>query len=325
MKKIITTIALLNMLIQSHAQNVGIGTITPTSKLHVVGSVAQPLVTINNSNASAFSYGTFSFSENSVGVFAQSLNGKALVAFNNTTTNPTVDFTNGLVGGITLKTKGKNIFTGSNYSSEFNTGTNEDTYIRAGKSTGNVVINDNNNNTLIGSTFSKVGIANSNPATTLDVYGDVKVGGNIGYGNGIYSDNTYSSLTPGLGLNIIPLGVIRINHIDDLTLNYSYNLAGNLRIADSMARVGVSVKKRYGNIVFDPLIVAQYSQIIAIGSPQYYDRASLNYYLMAIGGEVKPKMYNGTLTKAYYWEVQTDGSLDHRFDIFGDIMFYGIK
>jgi trimeric autotransporter adhesin len=306
---------------------VGIGTNTPTNKLDIRGTDNNALVNINNTGIASNDQALKSIANGGVGVYAQSTSNKALVAVNNSNTNPTADFTNGLVGGTSLKTLGRNIFTGSNYSSEFNTGTNEDTYILAGKPTGNVIINNNNNNTLIGSTFSKVGIANSNPVTTLDVFGEVKVGGNIGYGNGIYSDNTYSTLTPGLGLNIIPIGVIRIDHAGDAftTAPYSYNLAGNLWIADSIAQVGVTVNKRYGNIVFNPTIVAQYSKIIAIGSPQYYDRASLNYYLMEIGGEVKPKIYNGVPTMAYYWTVQTDGSTNHFFDIFGDIMFYGIK
>jgi hypothetical protein len=35
-------------------------------------------------------------SENGVGIYAQSLGGKAMVAFNSSTTNPTADFRNNL-------------------------------------------------------------------------------------------------------------------------------------------------------------------------------------------------------------------------------------
>jgi trimeric autotransporter adhesin len=325
--------------------NVGIGTISPAHKLDVQSADLATLVNFNNLGAATNSNGlavttitgtaiqtttntgTAIQATTNTGTVIQatSLSGKALVALNNSNTNATVDIFNNNATGTTLKTKGKNIFTGTNYASEFNTGTNEDTYILAGKPAGNVIINNNNNNTIIGSAFSKVGIANTNPQTTLDVFGDVKVGGNIGYGNGIYSDNTYSTLTPGLGLNIIPLGVIRINHAN-LSINYSLDIAGSLRVADSIYKTGLTTNKRSGYIYLNPAIVSQYSKIIAIGSPQYYDQVSgLNYYLMGIGGEVKTTLYNGTPTLAYYWEVQTDGSLSHIFDVFGDIMFYGLK
>jgi hypothetical protein len=174
MKKIFSLFILLILLQQSHAQNVGIGTLAPTSKLNVVGSEAQPLVVINNSNASPFSYGTWSISENGVGVYAQSSGGKAMVAFNSSTTNPTADFRNNLSTGVTLKTKGKNTFDGTSYGSVFNTGTNEDVYIRGGKDNALAFVND-----IPGGKVAVGGVANSVSSinSTLSVFGSMRLPG----------------------------------------------------------------------------------------------------------------------------------------------------
>lgn len=312
--------------------NIGVGTTTPASKLHVAGSEAQPLVVINNTNASPISYGTLSISENGVGVYAQSLSGKAIAGFNSSTTNATADFRNNLAAGITLKTKGKNMFEGTTYSSIFNTGTNEDTYIRAGKNTGQVIINDQNNNTIIGSTFSKVGIANNNPVTTLDVFGDVKVGGITGYGNGIYSDNTYSTLTPGLGLNIIPIGVVKyrkriISSVIPIPLSFDsvINVVGNLA-ADHSSSDANNITT--GRIYLDNTITDQYSTIIAIGQPGYFNLGNtLSYYLMRIhSGIGENATYNGSsYHKFFYWQVETDGLSSPNREIYSTVIFYGIK
>jgi hypothetical protein len=331
MKKIIYLVVMLFTATLLHAQNVGIGTTTPSHRLDVVGSTTNALIRIENSNPSLFSYGTWSFSENSVGVFAQSLNGKALVAFNNSTANPTVDFTNGLAGGITLKTKGKNTFDGTTYSSLFNTGTNEDTYIRSGKPAGNVIINDNNNNTIIGSTSSKVGIANSNPQTTLDVFGNIKVGGNTAYGNGMYSDNTYSTLTPGLGLNIIPIGVIGFRSrketliLGNNNIDEAFNIAGNL-VGEMV--VGTSNNRKVGRIYLNNAITSQYSEVISIGQPGYDNlQNTSSYYLMELHSRViKNVFYNGNFyNKVFDWYAETDGLSQPNHEVYGTIMFYGIK
>jgi hypothetical protein len=249
-------------------------------------------------------------------------------------TNPTATIVNGLTVGTTLKTTGKNIFTGSNYSSEFNTGTNEDTYILAGKPTGNVIINNNNNNTIIGSAFSKVGIANTNPQTTLDVYGDVKVGGNVGYGNSIYSDNTYSSLTSGLGLNIIPLGVIRYrsrrqpNFLPGQNgpfFDSVINVVGNLGVDMFVTNSNNVVR---GTLLLNNTITSQYATVIAVGQPGYNNIGNtLNYYLMGIHSIIKDNItYNSTLyNKSYYWEVETDGGTPPNQEIYGTVIIYGIK
>ncbi len=101
---LLALIIFYSFLLNLQGQNVGIGTNTPAYKLDIRGSVAQPLVNIQNNNASPFSYGLLSFSENGVGVFAQSLNGKALVGFTNSTTQPAAEFTNNAGAGVKITT-----------------------------------------------------------------------------------------------------------------------------------------------------------------------------------------------------------------------------
>jgi hypothetical protein len=174
MKKIFSLFILLILLQQSHAQNVGIGTLTPSNVLEVKGSTVLPLVSFQNNSTNVDNKSLFAFSSNGIGVLAQSNFGTALYALNFTTTKPTVEFTNGLLGGVTLKTKGKNTFDGTSYGSVFNTGTNEDVYIRGGKDNALAFIND-----IPGGKVAVGGVANSVTSinSTLSVFGSMRLPG----------------------------------------------------------------------------------------------------------------------------------------------------
>lgn len=66
---------------------------------------------------------------------------------------------------------GTAVFTGPTYWSHFNYSTNEDTYIRAGVNGGTVFVNKiPTGSILVGTTSSHIGINNSNPFYTIEVY-----------------------------------------------------------------------------------------------------------------------------------------------------------
>jgi hypothetical protein len=175
-KKYFILLALLFLLVNNKifSQNVGIGTLTPSNVLEVKGSTVLPLVSFQNNSTNVDNKSLFAFSSNGIGVLAQSNFGTALYALNFTTAKPTVEFTNGLPGGVTLKTKGKNTFDGTSYGSVFNTGTTEDVYIRGGKDNALAFIND-----IPGGKVAVGGVANSVTSinSTLSVFGSMRLPG----------------------------------------------------------------------------------------------------------------------------------------------------
>jgi hypothetical protein len=195
MMKVIKNIFLLLIIItssyKSFAQNVGIGTLTPTYKLDVKGDVPFPLVSFQNSSTNAGNYGLFSFSTNGTGVLAQSTNGRALHAFNFSNTLPAVEIENGGVNGISLKTKGKNSFNGTSYGSVFNTGANEDVYIRGGKDNALAFIND-----IPGGKVAVGGVANSVSSinSTLSVFGSMRLPSKKVFGSYTATDADFTIL-----------------------------------------------------------------------------------------------------------------------------------
>lgn len=203
-----------------HAQNVGIGTTTPTlGKLEIKGAagtgttvaafgtdgaglsiqkdVLGPIIGFNHYRdlTIANSQGKY-FTNGFASILAQEVaNGKIKFdmydfgikdgftsvgrrAFT-IANNGNIGIRDEAVNNITLYVPKVNNSTGSlylagtTYPSIFHFNTNEDTYIRAGKDAGSVIINDiPNGNVRLGSTTTKVGI-NTIPNATLDVNGDV--------------------------------------------------------------------------------------------------------------------------------------------------------
>jgi len=227
---------------------------------------------------------------------------------------------------------------GTDNVTNFNLGVNEDIYIRPGKIAGIVSINDaSNSRTRIGGVnggiLSKTGINTSNPQSALDVFGDVTITSAGTLGGGLYSTNTSNSQTSAVGLNIIPIGVVSYFYTNVSNggngVFSSNNIVGDLRVTESFNTSGVNTSKWNGYIYLDNAITSQYSNIIAVGQPGYFDRNSgpTNYYLMGIGSFITPSLvFSGTTYNfTYAIETQTDGIYTPNRNIAGTVIFYGIK
>jgi hypothetical protein len=158
------------------AGNLGIGTTAPGFKLDVAGQIRS-------------SSGGFVFPDGTVQTTASTGNGTSQW----TTSGANIYYTGGRVGiGTTnplaplsvvgLGTQGTATFSGSVFTSHFNyNGDNsEDTYIRGGKTTSRVVINDQNSgHVLVALGGGNVGIGTASPTSRLHVSGDGRVTGNL--------------------------------------------------------------------------------------------------------------------------------------------------
>ena len=190
MKLLITTAFTLFIFNYSVAQNIGIGITTPRAKLHVYaggsGNIApfSPMVVESNTNTYL---NLLSPDDNETAVLFGNGDDAASggIVYNNSNTPIGLQFrTNGNltrmlidykgdvgigIGEITpgarldvgrgISGGGTAIFRGTNYFSYFNYSTTEDTYIRAGKNNGIVILND-----IPG---GKVGIGTNNPNAPL--------------------------------------------------------------------------------------------------------------------------------------------------------------
>ena len=190
MRQFLIALTLLLFAATAHSQNTGIGITTPRAKLHVFGGASgnttpfSPLVVESNTNtyinllspegnetsilfgkpSNAASGGVmynafntpngFQFRTNgNLTRMLISSNGDVGIGIGETSPVATLDVARGTA------LYGTAVFRGTTHLSHFNHATNEDTYIRAGKNNGNVVLND-----IPG---GKVGIGTATPNAPL--------------------------------------------------------------------------------------------------------------------------------------------------------------
>ena len=197
--------------------NVGIGITNPTYKLHVDGD-------INISSGSSFKINGVAIATTDT-----TYTGGTGITISGTTINSDITqytdsnvqnllSTNLIKIGIgiaahssaTLNIKGESRFQGTERNSHFNYSTTEHTYIRGGKNTSYVLLNDNGGN---------VGVGTGTPQYTLDVSGNINFTGNL-----TKNGNAFTSYTDS----------------DVLTLLNTTGVTGGLKVTSGNVGIGIS-------------------------------------------------------------------------------------
>ena len=207
-------------LLQENGGNVGIGTTAPTHKLDVAGAIRS------SSGGFVFPDGTVQTTAGGGGSQWTTLGTSIVYNGGNVGINSSTPPAKLHVVGV--GPQGTAVFTGTNWASHFNyNGDNsEDTYIRGGKSTSRVIVNDANSGSVVlayGGGF--VGIGTWSPTEKLEVVGNIKVSGNI---NAKYQDvaEWVESSQEIVAGTVVILDSSRSNNVIASTRSYDSRVAG---------------------------------------------------------------------------------------------------
>jgi hypothetical protein len=197
------------------------------------------------------------------------------------------------------RSDGTAIFRGAdnNHASVFNFGTAENTYIRAGKTSSTVLINDTHN-------------------------GPVDIAGGGGPVN-IKSSQMYAPQTG--GLNIVPLGVVEVDYFinDDAETPAATitNRAGSVATGGyNYYSIVAADDINSTTIYFNTNITNQYAHIIVIGCPSFDN--SYNSYINAMKVTSAKDSMNITIGAD---DFEFNFTLGKFFEVTGTFIIYGIK
>jgi hypothetical protein len=209
-------------------------------------------------------------------------------------------------------------FFGTTHASHFNYSTAEDTYIRGGKTGSMVHINDTHD----GGVNIAGGGGVTNFGGVVNTASDANVGGNINVNGGIYATSTG-------GLNLVPLGIIKISYeiTDDgdnvINVNIS-NLVGNVALGGFKYFDGAFGGDDYGQFYafLDQGKLAPYSKILLIGTPSF-DHFN-KPYINVCSAEFAPAEPPALPFPNIKITIGSD-DFDNTCKVFGTFMIYGIK
>ncbi len=162
--------------------------------------------------------------------------------------------------------------------------------------------------------IGNVGIGTITPNAKLEVVGNAIINGNIniagGTNSGIYADATG-------GLNMVPIGIVSYSNNGNInTTNVHTNEAGNLALSSTYNTTISTDDSVRIKINLDANICAQYSKIIAVGSPEFSNNDDCYTALKEIS------TLNGNYSLDIYYLFD---SLSTFYNLKGTFIIYGIQ